>query len=144
MWEGSYEDLQRAAEDVDSPPTTLIGDAMEALLGYIRCSKCTMPVPVEFGNLAGMDPIEAIAGAVREAHAQRCWAYEGVERVKRPNHKPVKIGTPPAGIVSATPEPLQRARARAGSGARTFMAPGSEPHVTPVPEVPVRHKKGQR
>ena len=29
-------------------------------------------------------------------------------------------------------------------GAAVFMEPGSEPHVTPVPEVPVRHKKGQR
>ena len=71
--------------------------------------------------------------------------YQEVERVKRPAHKPVWIGTSPSGkTLPATPKTLQRARARTRPGAVVFMEPGSEPHVTPVPEVPVRHKKGQR
>lgn len=94
-WDGSFKDLKRAAETVSTPPSTLVGDAMEVLLGYVRCSRCTMPIPVEFGDCTGADMIEVIAEAVRQAHAQKCWAFEGVERVRRPAHRPVLVAAPP-------------------------------------------------
>ena len=92
---------------------------------YIRCYRCrenAAPVPVVMGDLTGMTLREALSAAEKQVVSQH------------PAHKPVLIGAAPSGTVApATPEPLLRARARAG--AMKFMEPGGDPHVTPVPEV---------
>jgi hypothetical protein len=109
---------------------------LEAALGFVRCHRgnCpgkTPPIPVTFGDLAGMTFGEAAAQAVEVAESQH------------PRHEPVTIGAARSRTVPAAPAPLLRARARTRPGAAVFMEPGSEPHITPVPEVPVRSKKGR-
>jgi hypothetical protein len=143
IWDGSYADLKLAAGDIGMPPTTLVGDAMEALLGYIRCAQCSMPVPVEFGDVTGVDTLDAIAAAVRQVAAQRCWAYEGVERVKRPMHAPVLIGSRAAreqqgrtgeGEQAATRErvPRPRTEPRAPVPPQARRAPRQPEETSPV------------
>jgi hypothetical protein len=116
--------------------TELIAHGMEVMLGYLRCDRgrCATegaPVTVTFGDLTGKTLGEWIAEAAKQVRRQH------------PHHEPVTIGATPSQVVPAAPEPLQRARARTRPGAAVFMEPGSEPHITPVPEVPVRSKKGR-
>lgn len=133
-WQGTKRDAEAAGLDTT---TELIAHGMEVMRGYLRCSRgaCMTdapPVPVTFGNLEGKTLGEWITEAVRQAESQH------------PRHEPVMIGAaPPGHVAPAAPEPLLRARARTRPGAAVFMEPGSEPHITPVPEVPVRSKKGR-
>ena len=115
-----------------------IAVTMEARLQHVRCPKCddnradAPAVPLICGDLTGGTLDEWIVTAVRRVRAQH------------PRHEPVWLGAEPAGhVVPVTPEPLLRARARTRPGAAVFMEPGSEPHVTPIPEVPDRSKKGR-
>lgn len=129
------DDWQATEDDAEAAKlltSTLIAHGMEVMQGYLRCyrGRCgsdAPPVPVMFGDLTGKTFSEWVIEAAKLAVSQH------------PNHKPVWIGTPTSGIVPAMPEP----RARTLPGAAVFMEPGSEPHVTPVPEVPVRSKKGR-
>ena len=120
-WQATEDDAKAAALTT----TALIAHGMTVMQGYLRChrGRCDAadpPVPVMFGDLTGKTLGEWVIEAAKLAVSQH------------PNHKPVWIGTPTSGIAPATPEPLQRARA--GAGAMKIMAPGSEPHVTPVPD----------
>jgi hypothetical protein len=170
IWDGSLGDLKHAAEGTGSPWSTLVGDAVEALLlRYIRCNRCSMPVPVKIGDCSGVDLCEAVADAVRAVYAQRCWAYEGVGKARRPAHQPVIIGadtaagSPPAGSTGRKAAMREKAPAarteppgavpppRAGeeeTATLVFLPP--VPHAVPVtthpvPEVPRdRRKKGRR
>ena len=129
---------ERSAKALRLATTTeYVDQAANVAEGYLRCHRggCTTdgpPIPVTFGDLTGKTLGEWITLAVKRAGSQH------------PRHEPVMIGAAPSGtVVPATPESLLRARARTRPGAMKFMEPGSEPHVTPVPEVPVRSKKGR-
>ena len=138
------DDWQATEDDAEAAgllTARLIAHGMTVMQGYLRChrGRCDAddpPVPVMFGDLTGKTFGEWVIEAAKLAVSQH------------PNHTPVWIGTPTSGVVSAQ-EPPQRARTRtvgisaprrsissppARPGAAVFMAPGSEPHVTPVPD----------
>jgi hypothetical protein len=130
----TQKEASRVAKAAGSDFSTLVNEATEAALGFIRCNRCALdadPFPVTFGDLSGKTLAEWVAEAVKQVRRQH------------PRHHPVVIGAQPAGhVVPAPDEALLRARARTRPGAAVFMEPGSQPVITTVPEIPVRHKKG--
>ncbi len=81
--EDLWDDAERVAQAERSDVTTLLTETMEAMLGHLRCHRCSLaaePVPVEFGDLTGKPLREWIAGAVKQVVSQH------------PQHEPVVIG----------------------------------------------------
>lgn len=113
--DGEAEDVQQWGERV-----------IEAALGFVRCRRgsCsgrTPPIPVTFGDIAGMTFGEAAAKAV-----------ELVEDQHRSGHHPVTIG-------NAAPE------APRAPGSVVFLEPGGRPVTAAMPEVPAsRNTTGRR
>jgi len=105
VFDSSWKDLESAAAEDHSPPSTLAGDAIEALVGYTRCNRCKEPVPYEWGDLTGTDLLHVLPLAVREAVRQRCSA-----------HRPVLVSrallsdTHPVAAKSTAPDPVRQLR----------------------------------
>ena len=95
----SWYDLTGRAEAEGVTATDFITDVVEiAGLGYWRCGRCGMPVPVRFGDLGDMTLREAIAQAAKTAARQKCRAHEPVR---------IGFGTEPGGDVAAAVEVLR-------------------------------------
>jgi hypothetical protein len=77
-WDSSWADLAAAAAEVQAAPSTILGDAADALAGYIRCSRCGEPVPLAWGDLTGSSLITALADAVTQVSRQKCRAHLAV------------------------------------------------------------------
>ena len=86
--EDMWDEAERAAQAERSDVTTFLTETAEAMLGYIRCHRCSLaadPVPVTTGDLQGRPLREWVADAVRKVQRQH------------PRHEPAWIGAEPAG-----------------------------------------------
>jgi hypothetical protein len=92
-WDSSWADLAAAAAEVQAAPSTILGDAADALAGYIRCSRCGEPVPLAWGDLTGSSLITALADAVTQVSRQKCRAHLAVTAgCQRPPQAPAASG----------------------------------------------------
>ena len=135
----TWEDADRAARAMRTTRNTLVEQATEAALDYVRCHRGSCPVsppiPLILADLRGRPLREWIADAVEIAESQH------------PDHGPVTVGkVPPAEVdlavafgdlqarmdeiqgrmspVKAVRDPLQRARSRVpAAGSVPFMEP---------------------
>ncbi len=119
-WEAAEKIAWAAKSDITTLQTLAMTVITTQSIRCYRCKEDAPPVPVKMGDLTGTSLREAVIAAEKQVVSQH------------PRHEPVMIGAAPQGVVPATPEPLLRARTR--PGAAVFMEPGSEPHVTPVPD----------
>jgi hypothetical protein len=88
-----WEDSETAARTARMTTSAWVRQAMQVMLGELRCPKCPdriPPVPLEFGDLTGMTLAEAVAVAAEQVKRQH------------PRHEPVTVGVSPA----ARPTPL--------------------------------------
>lgn len=74
----TFRDLKAWGREESLGPTTLAGDAVEAVLGYARCNRCNEAVPFVYGDLQGRPPREWIEEARKEVRGQRCRDHEPV------------------------------------------------------------------
>ena len=131
-WEAAEKIAWAAKSDITTLQTLAMTVITTQSIRCYRCKEDAPPVPVKMGDLTGTSLREAVIAAEKQVVSQH------------PRHEPVMIGAaPPGHVAPATPEPLLRARARTRPGAAVFMEPGAPAFVTPVPEVPVRSKKGR-
>jgi hypothetical protein len=77
-----WQDLGTAAKTLGAGGCTFAGWAIDVAIGHTRCERCHAAIPFEFGDLAGREMTEWVAGAIKEAAGQRC----------RAGHGPVFIG----------------------------------------------------
>lgn len=81
-WDATWDDVEARASAERSDATTVINDAVEAALGYVRCYQCFTPVPARIGDLEGRPLADWLPAAAKAVRAQKCAA-----------HQPVTIGT---------------------------------------------------
>ena len=96
----TFRDLEDWGRAEHLAPRTLAEDAVEAVLGYARCGRCSEAVPFDYGDLQGKPPSFWIEEARKQVRGQRCR-----------DHQPVPVGV------------THRARRKAAAGKPRRPAP---------------------